>query len=219
MKKKDTKYIIDHFNELHDRYGFSEKSMGWPKNRNLLRYKILIENFNLNKNKNILDFGCGLGHFNLYLKKMKIDVQYEGVDINQKLVNSAIKEQPGIKINCLDAFQAGLNKKYNYIVSCGVHNSKISDNLLFIENTFDLFNKYAMDGFSLNFLSSKVDYKNPNNFHISPSKIIEIGLQFSNNVILRHDYMPYEFSIIIIKNSKVIDSLNIFEKYKKFTIK
>jgi len=216
MKSKDTKYIIDHFNELLDRYGVSEKAVGWPKKRNLLRYKILIENFNLNKNKSILDFGCGLGHFNMYLKSMNIDVQYEGVDINQRLVDSAIKEQPGINIRCLDALQAGLNKKYNYIVSCGVHNSKISDNISFIEDTFHLFNRYATDGFSMNFLSSKVDYINENNFHVSPSKIIELAMQFSNNVLLRHDYMSYEFSIIVIKNCKTIDNLNIFEKYKKF---
>jgi len=218
MKPTDIDNIIDHYNDLFYKHGFSEKAMGWPKKRNLLRYKILIDDFDLTNEKNILDFGCGLGYFNIYLGKMGIDIQYEGIDINNNLIEAAIEKQPNLNVKCIDALKHGLNKNYNYIVSCGVHNTKISNNFSFIKKTFQLFNTYSKEGFAMNFLSNKVDYMNKNLYYSSPDKIMKLALEFSNSVLLKHDYMPYEFTVIVNKNDKIYSKLNIYEKHKDLTL-
>ena len=75
------------------------------------------------------------------------------------------------------------------------------------------FNAASIYGFAMNFLSTNVDYKEKNLFYSNPSKILKIGLRYSNNILLRHDYMPFEFTLVVFKNKKINSELNIFEDY------
>ena len=210
--QENYKKIIKHYNKLYKKYGYSEKSIGWGKNRKNLRYHILCSNFNLNY-KSILDFGCGFGNLISYLNCYYKNFEYTGLDINEKFLEKARKHYPKNKFKKVNAFSSNIEKKYDFIVSSGVHNTKIEDNYYFIKDTMKKFNAASNYGFAMNFLSTNVDYKEKNLFYSNPSKILKIGLLYSNNILLRHDYMPFEFTLIVFKNKKINSELNIFEDY------
>ena len=85
---KDFKKIINHFDDLFSKYGYSDKSIGWGKKRKKLRYHILCEHFDLS-GKSILDFGCGFGDLYMFLKKSYADFEYTGIDINTNFIKEA----------------------------------------------------------------------------------------------------------------------------------
>ena len=213
MDKKDKIKLIEHYNQLFKKHGYSHKSLGWGKKRHFFRYEILISDFEL-ANKSILDFGCGFGDFFEYLKSKKIcDVKYEGIDINENFIRQGKKKYKDAKLYHHDPFQDGLISKYDYIVSSGVHNTKITDNLKFVEQTFDLFDKYSKYGFAMNFLSNTGDFFEQELFYADPSSILNIAMKYSKKVILKHDYMPFEFTIVVFKNYKIVKDLNVFSDY------
>jgi len=209
---RDYNHIIQHYNKLYSKYGYSHKSIGWGKKRHYLRYYILLSEFELD-NKSLLDFGCGFGDLYRYVIENFYGIDYEGIDINQNLVKEGIKQNPGIKLYCFDAINEGLKRKYDYIISSGVHNTKISNNWDFIVKTFELFNKNSVYGFAINFLSNNVDYKEDNLFYTDPGKILNLGLNFSNKVKIKHDYMPYEYTIFVKKHDSVNEDNNVFNEY------
>lgn len=209
MDKSDKHKLISHYNELFNQFGYSHKTIGWGKKRHFFRYEILLSNFDL-KNSSLLDFGCGFGDLSDYLKSKSLSIDYNGIDINEKLINEGIKQNPERNISFSDPLNHGLSRNYDYIISSGVHNTKISDNLNFINKTFDLFNAHANKGFSLNFLSNNCDYFEDNLYYSDPSEIIRIALNYSQKVLVRHDYMPYEFTVIVHKNYKIESKINIF---------
>tara|TARA_B100001094_G_scaffold333420_1_gene411944 strand:- start:5467 stop:6123 length:657 start_codon:yes stop_codon:yes gene_type:complete len=218
LKKADKHKLINHYNELFSQFGYSHKTIGWGKKRHFFRYEILLSKFNI-KNCSLLDFGCGFGDLSDYLIDKSLSVVYNGIDINEKLINEGIKQNPKRNILFSDPLNDGLDKNYDYIISSGVHNTKISDNLSFIKKTFDLFNSHSNKGFSMNFLSNNCDYFDENLYYSDPSEIIKIAMNYSQKVLIRHDYMPYEFTVIVYKNYTIEPIINIFSdlinNYKK----
>ena len=70
----------------------------------------------------------------------------------------------------MNIFKENLNQKFDYVFSSGVHNTKINNNYLFIAETMKKFDAFSIKGFSMNFLSSNVDYKEKNYFILILSK-------------------------------------------------
>ena len=107
--QENYKKIIKHYNKLYKKYGYSEKSIGWGKNRKNLRYHILCSNFNLNY-KSILDFGCGFGNLISYLNCYYKNFEYTGLDINEKFLEKARKHYPKISLKKLMLLAQTLKK-------------------------------------------------------------------------------------------------------------
>ena len=194
---------------MFDEFGYSHKAIGWGKRRHFFRYEILLSKFKVNKSS-LLDFGCGFGDLSDYLIDKSFSVDYHGIDINEKFIKEGKNQNRKRNIFLADPLNNGLERKYDFIISSGVHNTKISDNLKFIEKTFSLFDSHAKKGFAINFLSNKCDYFDENLYYADPSIIIKMAMKFSQKILLRHDYMPYEFTIIVHKNYSIEPEINIF---------
>lgn len=217
-KKEEKKLLIDSYNERLQKFGHSYKTLGWPRGRHELRYYILLTQWNL-ENKSVLDFGCGFGDMCNYAKKLSLNINYSGIDINEKLILEGKKAYPSVNLEVRDAFEQGLDKKYDYILSSGVHNFKIKDNWSFIKKTFELYNQYSINGFALNFLSSKVEYTLEDTYHSDPAQIVELAYSYSNRIVLRNDYMPFEFTIFVNKQDEFDKDLVVYPEFSKFVVK
>ena len=122
-------------------------------------------------------------------------------------------QYPGIKIFHSDPLRDGLSQKYDFIISSGVHNTKISNNLRFIEKTFELFNKYSEIGFAMNYLSNNGDYFEDDLYYAEPELILKLGMKYSKKLLIKHNYMPHEFTIIIFNNYTIDPNLNVFSEH------
>jgi SAM-dependent methyltransferase len=211
LDQEDKENILNKYNKRFLEFGGSPKTIGWPKKRHKLRYHILLSHWDL-EDTNILDFGCGFGDMFGYCKEKVINVNYSGIDINKLLVAEGVRKYPKINLKVRNAFDQGLENSVDYIFSSGVHNMKIKNNEDFIKKTFELFDKFALKGFALNFLSSHVDYKETGLYYSDPSKILNLALSYSNKVFLNHSYMPYEFTIFVDKQNDTDKLYNIFSE-------
>ncbi len=217
MNKREIKEAIDRYNERFLKHGYSSKSLGWgEKNRANLRFEILLSQWDFN-NASILDFGCGFGDLFGYLKSKNVkNFKYKGVDINANFIEKGKEIFPDADLQCINIFENESNEKYDYILSSGVFNHQLTHNQEFIIQCFDYFNLHSIKGFATNFLSDKVDFKYDYTYHANPSWILELSFNYAKRVVLRNDYMPFEFSIFVNKNDKIIDEFTIYEDYIGF---
>lgn len=218
MDKEDKKLLLESYNDRLKKYGHSNDTLGWTKGKHELRYYILLTQWNL-ENKSVLDFGCGFGDMYNYIKKLGLNLDYYGVDLNEKLILEGKRAYPGANLEVRDALENGLSRKYDYILSSGVHNYKIKDNWSFIEKTFELYNEYSIKGFALNFLSNRVDYTLKDTYHSDPVKIIELAYKYSNKIVLRNDYMPFEFTVFVDKQKEFDKDSVVYPEFLKYIIK
>ncbi len=217
------KLLSDYRSRYHE-FGYSPKTLGWDKGKQDIRFDILTSRWDLH-NKKILDIGCGFGDLNRFLKGKGLDdYEYVGVDVVDELIREAGLQNSKngnakIRYICSDFLEFESEEKFDYVLSSGAFNRKFVgslDNYTFIERCLDK----ALDlcepdgGIAFDFLSDRVDYQYEHTFHSSPEKILGMAYKRSRNVILRNDYMPFEFALYIFKDDSFNRSDTVFNRYR-----
>lgn len=219
LSKKDIEKIKERYINRYQQFGYSPKTLGWDKGKQDIRFNVLTSQSDLT-DKLILDIGCGFGDLNLILKKKFKNYNYTGIDVVNELIEKGkeIYDQENIKFLNGDFLKFDFNVRFDYAIASGLFNFKIKNenNYTFIESVIEKALTICNEGLAFDFLSDKVDFKYEHTFHSSPEKILEIGYKYSRNIVLRNDYMPFEFSIFIFKDDSFKIETTVFNLYEKF---
>ena len=196
MNDRDIEFVLRRYTDRLAALGPVPEALGWTKGRHRLRYHMLLEPWRLTHG-DVLDFGCGFGDMFRYCRDTMPGVAYHGYDLNPALVAAGRERYPDADLTSGNALRDGLAGTWDVIVASGLFNLLLTDNWEFIETTFELFARHARIGFAANFLSDKVDYRLDHTYHANPSQVLELAYRHSNRVMLRNDYMPFEFTVYV----------------------
>lgn len=194
------------WNNLAKKNGEDIKTLSWPnKERQELSFEAFVNNVNLNGSK-ILDIGCGFGDLFHYFKKKNINVDYQGIDISEEIINIAKrKKENKTIINNIKVFNF-LDDAYkidniDFVIICGTFNCNYGNNWDFIINTIDKAFKICNKGVIFNLITTYVDYKEDYLYYTNPGKIIEQCKKYTSYVNIINDYNKYEYLVAMYKNN------------------
>lgn len=218
MSSQDRENTILRYRERYQTHGYSPLTLGWTKGKQDIRSQILTSFFDL-QGKTILDIGCGFGDLNLYLRNSGIECRYIGVDIVQELIDHALIVNQGTNSTFIQGDFLAIADHLSPIdiaIGSGIFNHRFetTDNYQFIESTLATAFHLAQEGIAFDFLSSKVDYPLPHTFHSEPERVLGYGYTLTRNVILRNDYMPFEFALCLYKDDSFSKEDTLFSRYK-----
>lgn len=208
-----SKNTIERYSHRYIDFGRDIKTLGWGSvDQQEYRFDRTVESADFS-NKSILDIGCGFGDYKTFLQSKSIGFSsYTGCDINPDLINEAKKQHSDRE----DFFVFDLSKdnadayanQYDIGVMLGLLNFNLHSpetNLLYselmIKNAFNLVKEVLV----VDFLSNKISSSYPKEdfvFYHDPGTIVDFALSLSDNVVLKHDYVPIpqkEFMIYIYK--------------------
>ena len=209
MKPEEKEQTIKRYEERLLKYGPSAKALGWKdEEQQYMRFVILSEIGNLN-DCSILDVGCGFGDFYEFLKMRGVSVKYTGYDISLRLIEIAKERHPEATFEVKDILEESTDKKFDYVVSSGILNARLSDNEGFLKGMIIECFGLCNIGVAINMMSNYVDYKQGELYYYSPEAIFTFCKTLTRRVTLRHDYMPYEFTVYLYKDDS-INKRNIF---------
>lgn len=196
--KDKNRVIADKYSKLLEKHGTSHRSIDWgSRESQYLRFKILCEIGDL-QGKRILDVGCGLCDFYQYLIEQDIDVEYYGIDITQKMVDKARERFGDLHIELRDIVKQPLAEKYDYVFSSGIFYLLPEES--HVEELISTMHHVANIGLAFNSLSSWGPHKEKAELYLNPYETIKYCHQhLSNRVVLRHDYMPHDFTVYLYK--------------------
>ena len=216
MATNDFASLISLYTERMQKYGVCQEALGWLKNRANLRFEILCSLWNLN-HASILDVGCGFGDFYGFLRKRGVEgFSYLGVDINPALIDVAASLYPDARFEVANIAEAHLPESFDYGFASGLFNDKLDDNAAFVRQSLDMLHARCRRGFAANFLSDRVDYFPEHTNHANPAVILDICYHYSNNIVLRNDYMPYEFTVFVNKSSRVDPRRLVYSEFLRY---
>ena len=214
---------VNCYSSRYYEHGYSMLTLGWNKGKQDVRFDNLVSDFASDiASASCIDLGCGFGDFLPYWRACGGE-GYIGVDIVPELINEA-KMRLGDIGDSLFVVADFLDEDFNYeadfIVASGPFNYKFehASNYDFIEQCLRKSFFLCKNAVSFNFLSDKVDWKNDHAWYSSPSTILDIAFVLSRNIILRNNYMPFEFNITVFKDDSFEASDTLFTRYKNKSI-
>lgn len=190
---------IEFYSNLLDKHGVDPKSLNWGSEQSQeKRFKVLAEIADL-KNQSILDVGCGLGDFYQWLKVLKKDPIYHGIDITPKMIDTASLRFPGVRFDVGTIENVG-DESYDFLFASGIFYLVEVEPFSFMKKTISKMFLMSKKGIAFNSLSTWADSKTTGEFYASPSETLEFCKTLSPYVVLRHDYHPADFTVYIYKN-------------------
>ena len=201
MDELSKEYVISFYNNAFQMHGDRPESLRWTAKGQVLHYESLLDINGSLEDKKILDYGCGKGDFYRFLKNRNISVQYVGFDINDRLVSFAKQKFPECRFRVFDIEKDFLEEDFDYIFLCGVFNLKVQGLDDTIKNTLIKLFKQCRIALAFNALSSHNPKKDFELHYVYPEKMFEFAVKnLSPFVSLRHDRIPYDFTLFVYKN-------------------
>ena len=192
------------YNERLAAFGPSLRSLGWPKGRQEIRFRVVRE-VGIAEGDAVLDVGCGLGDLARYFDLIGLTVRYFGCDLNVRMLEEARKRNPALELHlrAIDEDPYPENT-FDWVVSTGLFELLSHENeeaqWAWIDHMLEVMLRTARKGVAIDFLSSLVDYRAPANFHADPAAVLALASRHTRRFALRHDYMPFEFYAYLYKD-------------------
>ncbi|MDH5765756.1 MAG: class I SAM-dependent methyltransferase [Gammaproteobacteria bacterium] len=212
--KEISKNMIERYSSRYREMGYDIKTLGWgSKDQQYYRFSQTLQTGLVFEDKKILDIGCGFGDYANFLNENKIKYSsYHGVDINPDLINEAKlrnKDKSGHDFSVLDLTEVNKTTPLADVgVMLGLLNLNLKDAMDNYEYSYNLIKNalsYVNDALVVDFISSKMDPGYPEEdfiFYHNPVTVLEFALSISDNVLIKHDYLPVpqkEFMLVIYK--------------------
>ena len=188
------------------RYGDTPQGVEWGSRESQeTRFQVLAECVMDSKARGtVVDVGCGSGDLLTFLKRNSwiIDA-YVGVDISNVMCLRAKKKHPNSRFIKMDAAGAALPEA-DYQILSGTLNKRIYKSkrqqyswaLKIVKNMW----RHCRRAVAFNMLSTRAgELKVKSSFAYDPSRILESCLRLTPWVVLRHDYMPHDFTIYMYR--------------------
>jgi len=188
-----------------EKFGITPEGVGWKNaEAQRMRFRTFVDVVLPEHRQTTVSFhdvGCGMGHLKDYLDKSGLPYTYTGSDALPRMLEIAKKRHPAtdfIRLNLLS--DPPLPGRYDYVVVNGAFHY-LAPAVSWEEwrdTVHEMLGKvWQMTGVGMacNFLTDRVDWRDPELFYISPSEIIDFIRGFTRLFVIRHDYYPFEFTI------------------------
>ena len=215
MHHNDKQKILSRYTERAELFGHGAAAIGEPLKRQPFYYYFMLPTDEFGPNDSILDVGCAYGDLLRYLKAIGWTGRYCGIDINPDLVAEGKARAPDSDLRVHDIQDEPLGEIFDWCFSCHVITSDTDDipYLDHLQGMLEHMWAHTRKGILFNLLSPLVDYTNP--IHARPkfSDVLAIVTRLTNRFSLRHDYMPFEFSLQLYKQNQVNRDSLIFSEH------
>jgi SAM-dependent methyltransferase len=207
MQDADLQINIEQYEKRLAQYGYSPLTLDWGENhRQDVRYAVLAEYALRSPESSVLDVGCGFADLYKFLKQNGWRGHYTGLDLVPGLLEVAQSQHPGLDLKQVDISAPNIELgRYDYVIGSGLLNIKLQaeDNQTHIQTVLKAMYQHAKVAVCVDFLSSYVDFQKPVSWHTNPGWALDVAKQLSRRVLLRHDYLPYEFALFIFVDDSI----------------
>ncbi|MCM8532323.1 MAG: class I SAM-dependent methyltransferase [Lentisphaeraceae bacterium] len=194
---KDDLQNIEYYQNRFKKFGRSYETLNWgSKESQELRFSIFSEIGRLN-NKKLLDIGCGLGDYYNFLTDNKIDCSYKGIDLVEDLVGEAKQLFPEATFEVEDLFS--MEAEYDFIFASGIFYLRKEKPFEYMKAVIEKMFSLCTNGVAFNSLSTWALKTDDGEFCADPVKVLEFCKSITQNLVLKHDYHPSDFTVYMYR--------------------
>jgi SAM-dependent methyltransferase len=213
MKPVQLDPMIRLYREAFRAHGDSPAAVLWPKDRQALRFGALTRGIETG-GFSILDYGCGLAHLHDHLAARFSRFEYSGADAVPEFIAACRVKQPALRFFEIRQPE-GLGGPYDYVVLSGVFNVRYTpdaaEHQRLVFDTLRSLWPLARRALAVNFMIDRVDIQQAGACHQGIQEILAFARdEMSPRLLLDHSYMPYEYTLTVFADAKVLHPANVY---------
>lgn len=200
-RKAETEHIIQYYSGLLKKHGDDAKALDWGSRASQeVRFSVLTQIGNLN-GFSVLDVGCGLADLYAFMEHRGINIDYMGCDITPQMIERARKRFPELRLEVLDILaEPEPTERFDFVLASGIFYLRWENPLAYLEAMVSRMFKLCRRGMAFNTLSTEAPQREPAEFHAEPIQVLEACMGITRNVVLRHDYLPNDFTVYLYRD-------------------
>jgi RimJ/RimL family protein N-acetyltransferase len=207
--QKDDDCNVQFYSGLLDQHGVDVHALAWGSRQSQrLRFRVLAECANL-EGTSVLDVGSGLGDFYDWLNESHITVDYTGIDLTPRMVESACQRFPEVrfKVGSLHQFGPAWDTCYDFVFASGIFARRQADPVGFLHATVSKMFGLCAKAAAFNSLSNWSPVKDEGEFHADPLETLAFCRTLTPWIVLRHDYHPRDFTVYMFREGQKIEPI------------
>lgn len=205
--------LIEHYQRAFAEHGDTPAGVMWPRGRQAMRFDALTRHFS-GDGFSVLDYGCGLAHLKAYLDQRFSRYNYHGADLVPEFVNTVVAKYPDAKVQLVRSHE-DVSTPVDHVVVSGAFNIiDGADRATYLERVqaalLHLFS-LARVSLAVNFMTDRVDFTQPQALHVNVEAMMDfMRRDLSPRLRVDESYMPYEFTLVVLKDREVVRPDNIY---------
>jgi SAM-dependent methyltransferase len=203
LNEEERQKITRRYAERLSKYGIDIRTLNpGTEHKHRTQHAVHASIGDLN-NRTVLDVGCGLAHYYQFLSERGIKADYIGYDIVEPFIEINRQRFPEAHFEVRDISRDGIAHRPDYITMCQVFNNKYDSvsNEEVVRNAIATALDAALVGVSIDMLSKYVNYEEEHLNYFSPEEMLSYAKSLTRFVILRHDYLPFDFTLFLYKEA------------------
>lgn len=213
--------MSERFEEIQNMYGRSFREHGdtpssllTPKGRGALRFRAILPYLGA-ESTSVLDYGCGLGYLFDYLSGHDAPVRYTGLDMMSEFVEACRSKFGDRAMFRQTAVDEKIEEQHDVVFASGVFHIRSHDQreqaVAYAFERIEALFAAAGKVLICDFQSPYVDYQQEDALHFGVGEIADFcASRLTRRFLLRHDFLPYEFTLIAFKDDVIKRPENIF---------
>ncbi len=163
-----------------------------------MRFEAFVLHHDL-QGKSVLDVGCGVGDFWAHLCARGIQCEYLGVDIAPEMIRRSRERFPQAEFAERNILDWDPGRTFDFVVAFGIHSVKVPNKMeLFTALTRRKFELCSVAAHTA-VLTDRYAGFGPEAQTCNPEESLTVALAITPYVVLRHDYLPNDFSLTLYR--------------------
>lgn len=189
------------YNRRVEQYGHDPRACdyGRPESQ-FKKFAILADVLPL-ANKTLLDVGCGFADYAPYVNARFGSVSYTGIDLSPQMIATAKQLQPDLDLRVRNILDQAGQAQFDVVTTNGIFYllGDSAPDLMqqMIQRMFSL----AREAVAFNSLSAWAPRQDAGEFYADPLETLKFCRTVSPRVVLRHDYLPHDFTIYLYRDT------------------
>jgi trans-aconitate methyltransferase len=151
------------------------------------------------RGRRVLDVGCGFADYHGYLRERYGHVEYVGLDLSPRMAEEARRLRAGLDIRVGNVLDAPLEGRFDIVTANGIFYLLDGDAGQTLRELVSRMFQLAEVAVAFNSLSSWAPAQEPGEFYADPLEIIDFCRSLTPWVVLRHDYLPHDFTVYLYR--------------------
>jgi len=205
MDQADRGDYVERYERRLREHGHSPATLGWGKpGREHVRFQVMADVVEEVDATSVLDVGCGFADLYEHLMRQGWVGRYSGIDIVPGLLAEARERHPTLDLQEADISAYEPAEDFDVVVASGVFNARLrsGDNEAHIARSVERMYALCRRAVCVDFMSTYVDFEHPDAWHTDPAWALELGHGLTKRLRLRHDYMPFEFALVVYRDDE-----------------